>query len=83
MGVSTSAMTTSKEWMPASSADVPRKMSKAGYDITPLTQEQVDAEAAKASPNTRCTSLVMPRSLHILHVPEHVPEQAPQLSHGL
>ena len=55
MGVGTSAMATSKEWVPSTSASTPRKMSKAGYDITPLTQEQVDADAAKASPNTRCT----------------------------
>ena len=54
MGVSTSAVASSKEWEPATQANMPRKMSKAGYDITPLTQELKDAEAAKASPNTRC-----------------------------
>ena len=61
MGVSTSAMpwykgtsdVTSREWEPTLDPNVPRKVSKAGYDITPMTKEQRDAEAAKADPMTR------------------------------
>ena len=34
-------------------ASVPRKISKAGYDITPLTQTQLKEEAAKVDANTR------------------------------
>ncbi len=40
---------------PCMSADesVPRKMSKSGYDITPLTKEQLAQQAAKVDANTR------------------------------
>ena len=44
---------TSREWEPALDANVQRRVSKAGYDITPLTKEQRDAEAAKADSTTR------------------------------
>ena len=44
---------TNREWEPSLDPNVPRKVSKAGYDITPLSKEQRDAEAAKASPTTR------------------------------
>ena len=58
MGVSTSAVAAGKEWAPATQPNMLRKVSKAGYDITPLTKEQRDAAAAQATPTTRCPSLL-------------------------
>lgn len=53
MGGSTSK---TEGWQPAT-ADTPRRVSKAGYDITPLTAEQREAAAAKLTDFQRSVTM--------------------------
>ena len=53
MGASTSR---AEEWQ-AASADTPRRISKSGYDITPLTPEQREAAAAPLTDFQRAVTL--------------------------
>ncbi|CAL5223823.1 g6398 [Coccomyxa viridis] len=55
MGISTSAG--KQDWSPSPDSNVQRKVSKSGYDITPLTQAQRDELAAKVDANTRHIAL--------------------------
>ncbi|EIE27482.1 methionine-R-sulfoxide reductase [Coccomyxa subellipsoidea C-169] len=55
MGITASA--SKSGWQPAPDDSVPRKVSKLGYDITPLTQGKLKEEAAKVDANTRYIAL--------------------------
>lgn len=55
-GSSTTAHS-STSWAPSATADAPRRISKSGYDITPLTAEQREAAAAGLTPHQRDVAL--------------------------
>ncbi|KAL6772065.1 MSRB4 [Auxenochlorella protothecoides x Auxenochlorella symbiontica] len=55
-GSSTTAHS-STSWAPSATADAPRRISKSGYDITPLTAEQREAAAARLTPHQRDVAL--------------------------
>jgi hypothetical protein len=51
-----SSSSKSEGWQPAT-ADTPRRISKAGYDVTPMTAEQRAAAAAKLTDFQRYVTL--------------------------
>ncbi|CAL8463493.1 g3027 [Coccomyxa elongata] len=55
MGITSSA--SKSGWQPAPDESIPRKISKSGYDITPLTKQQLEKEAASVPQATRHIAL--------------------------